>query len=140
MLAILVTSYCLNRNDRVSSFYWTRGSKLCFLTCFSYFSLYFHILVFLQNCYLLNFFCTFLGCTGIQFLILFLIPLALQASTSYMHPHVSGTKCVGFLKQNAHGNLVVASLSVNRPFSAFCQRFLVQTPVGLNINHTFLTH
>jgi hypothetical protein len=43
-LAILVTSYCLNRNNRVSSFYWTRGSKLCFLTYFSYFSRYFLIL------------------------------------------------------------------------------------------------
>ncbi len=50
-LAILATSYRLNRNDRVSSFYWTRGSTLCFLTCFSYFSCYFYILVFLQNCY-----------------------------------------------------------------------------------------
>jgi hypothetical protein len=50
-LAIFTTSYCLNRNNRVSSFYWTRGSKLCFLTCFSYFSCYFLILVFSQNCY-----------------------------------------------------------------------------------------
>jgi hypothetical protein len=50
-LAILATSYDLNRNNRVSSFYKTRGSKLCFLTCFSYFSCHFHILVFLQNCY-----------------------------------------------------------------------------------------
>ncbi len=52
-LAILATSYCLKRNDRVSSFYKTRGSKLCFLTSFSYFSRYFHVLVFLQNRYLL---------------------------------------------------------------------------------------
>ncbi len=36
-----------------SSFYWTRGSKQCFLTCFSYFSCYLYILVFLQNHYLL---------------------------------------------------------------------------------------
>ncbi len=50
-LAILGTSYCLNRNDRVSSFYWTRGSKLCFLTCFFYFSHHFLILVFSQNRY-----------------------------------------------------------------------------------------
>ncbi len=50
-LAILATSYCLNRNDGVSSFYKTRGSKLYFLTCFSFFSLYFLILVFLQNRY-----------------------------------------------------------------------------------------
>jgi hypothetical protein len=39
LLAILATSYCLNRNN--SSFCWTRGSKKCFLTCFSYFSCYF---------------------------------------------------------------------------------------------------
>jgi hypothetical protein len=52
-LAILVTFYCLYRNNRVSSFYWTRGSKQCILTCFSYFSHYFLILVFLQNRYLL---------------------------------------------------------------------------------------
>ncbi len=52
-LAILATSYCLNRKDRVSSFYKTRGSKLCFLTCFSSFSSYFLILVFLQKCSIL---------------------------------------------------------------------------------------
>ncbi len=52
-LAILVTSYCLNRNKRVSSIYKTRGRKLCFPTCFSYFSCHFHILVFSQNQYLL---------------------------------------------------------------------------------------
>jgi hypothetical protein len=50
-LAILATSYCLNRNNRVNSFYKTRGSKVCFLTCFSYFSCYFLILVFLRNRY-----------------------------------------------------------------------------------------
>jgi hypothetical protein len=44
-------SLLLNRNDRVSSFFWTRGSKLFFLTRFSFFSCYFLILVFLQNCY-----------------------------------------------------------------------------------------
>ncbi len=57
---------------------------------------------------------------------------------SYMHPNVSGTERVGFLKQDTHGNLVVASLPVNFPFSAFCQRFLLQMSVGLNTNHTFL--
>jgi hypothetical protein len=119
LLAILATSYCLNRNNRVSSFYWTRGSKLCFLTCFSYFSCYFHILVFSQNRYLLIFFCAFLGCTGIQFLILFLIPLALRASTLCMRPCNSGTERVGFSKQDARGYLVVASLPVNFPLSTF---------------------
>ncbi len=77
---------------------------------------------------------------GIRFLVPFLVPLALRASTSYMRPHVSGTERVGFSKQDAHGNLVVASLPVNFPFSAFCRRFLVQTPVGLNTIDTFLSH
>jgi hypothetical protein len=130
MLVILATSYCLNRNDRVSSFHWTRGSKQCFLSCFSYFSCYFHILVFLQNCYLLIYFCAFLGCTGIQFLVPFLIPLALWASMLYMSPHISGTECVGFSKQDAHGNIVVDSLPVIFPLSSFCRRFLVQTSIG----------
>ena len=137
MLVILATSYCLNRNYRVSSFYWTRGSKQCFLTCFSYFSRYFSYFCEIAT---YSFLCAFLGCTGIRFLVLFLIPLALRASTLYMRPHVSGTKRVGFSKQDARGNLVVASLLVNLPFSACCRRFLVQTSIGLNTNHTFLTH
>jgi hypothetical protein len=139
MLAILATSYHLNRNNRVSSFYWTRGSKLYFLTCFAYFSRHFPILAFLQNFYLL-FFCAFLGCTGIQFFVLFLVPLALRASTPCMRPHISGTECLGFSKHDARGNLVVTSLQVNFPFSAFCLRFLVQRCIGLNANHTFLTY
>ncbi len=57
-----------------------------------------------------------------------------------MRLHVSGTECVGFSKQDACRNLVVASLPVNFPFSAFCQRFLLWTSVGLNTNHTFLSH
>jgi hypothetical protein len=77
---------------------------------------------------------------GIQVLVLFLVPLALQASTLYMHPHVSGTERVGFSKPDARGNLVVASLLVNFPFSAFCQRFLLRTSVGLNTIHTFLVN
>ncbi len=118
MLAILVTSYRLNRNDRVSSFYWTRGSKLCLLTCFSYFSRYFLILVFLQNCYLLI--CLRLSWLhGIPIFVPFLVPSTLQASTLYMCPHVSGTERMGFSKQDARGNLVVASLPVNFPLSAF---------------------
>ncbi len=77
---------------------------------------------------------------GIWFFVPFLIPLALQASTSYMSPHVSGTECVGFLKQDARGNLVVASLPANFLFSAFCLRFLLQTSFGLNKNHAFLNN
>jgi hypothetical protein len=118
MLAFLGTSYHLNRNDRVSSFYWNRGSKLCFLTCFSYFSCYFCILIFSQNHYLLI--CLLLSWLhGNPIFVPFLVPLALQASTSYMRPHNSGTECVDFSKQDARGNLVVASLPVNFPCSAF---------------------
>ncbi len=36
-----------------------------------------------------------------------------------MCPHVSGTERVGFLKQDACGNLVVAALPLNFPFSGF---------------------
>jgi hypothetical protein len=67
---------------------------------------------------------------GIQFRVPFLVPLALQAGTSYMRPHNSGTERVGFSKQDARGNLVVASLLVIFPLSAFCPRFLVQTSLG----------
>ncbi len=125
----LATSYCINRNDRVSSFYWTRGSKLSFLTCFSYFSHYFLILEFLQNRYSL----ISLGLSqlhGNPISCPFLVPLALRASMSYMHPHISGTERMSFLKQDACGNLVVDSLLGIFPLSAFCRRFLVQMSVG----------
>ncbi len=36
-----------------------------------------------------------------------------------MRPHVSGTELMSFLKQDARGNPVVASLLVNFPFSTF---------------------
>ncbi len=129
MLAILATSYCLNRNDRVSSFYWTRGSKLCFLTCFSYFSRYFFSSIFAKTL-LTNFFVPFLAARESDYSSHFLLPLALWAGTSYMRPHISGTECVGFPKQDTRGNLVVDSLPVIFPLSAFWQRFLVQTSIG----------
>jgi hypothetical protein len=43
----------LSSNDRISSFYWIRGSKHCFLTSFSNLNRYFLFLVFLRNCYFL---------------------------------------------------------------------------------------
>ncbi len=62
---------------------------------------------------------------GIQFLIPFLIPLALQSSTLYMPPHISGTECVGFLKQGTFRLLPkVSEANVH----------------WANVNHTFLTH
>jgi hypothetical protein len=57
-----------------------------------------------------------------------------------MRPHISGTECMGFLKQDGRGNLVVDSLPVIFPLSAFRQRFPVQTSRGLNANHTFPPH
>jgi hypothetical protein len=128
--AILGTSYCLNRNDRVSNLYWTRGSKLCFLSCFSYFSHYFLILVILQNCHsLISSRLSRLHGNPISCPIFF-VPLALQASTLYMRPHISGTERIGFAMKDAHGNLVEDSLPVIFPFFAFCRRFLVPTSVG----------
>ncbi len=57
-----------------------------------------------------------------------------------MHPHVSGTEHVGFSKQDAHGNLVVASLQVSFFLSELCGRRLLWTSIGLNMIHTFLSH
>ncbi len=62
-----VSSLSLSSNDRVSNFYWTRGSKHGFLTSLSYFDCYFLILCFLQTCYLLVS-SPFLSCTEIKFL------------------------------------------------------------------------
>jgi hypothetical protein len=62
---------------------------------------------------------------GIQFLVPFLVPLALQAGTSYMCPHISGTECVGFSKQDAFHLLLKVS----------CANIC-----WANSNDTFLTH
>ncbi len=43
----------LSSDDRISSFYWIRGSKHCFLTSFSNLNHYFLFLVFFHNRYLL---------------------------------------------------------------------------------------
>jgi hypothetical protein len=62
---------------------------------------------------------------GIQFLAPFLVPLALQGSTLNMCPYISGTECVGFLKQDAFRLLPKVSGANVR---------------WANANHTFLTH
>ncbi len=61
----------------------------------------------------------------IQFLVPFLPPSALRGSTSYMRPHISGTECIGFLKQDAFHILPKVSGANVR---------------WANANHTFLTH
>jgi hypothetical protein len=62
---------------------------------------------------------------GIQFLVPFLVPLALRGSTSYMRPHISGAECVGFSKQDAFHLLPKVSGA---------------NVCWANPNHTFLTH
>jgi hypothetical protein len=49
----LASFLLLSSNNRISRFYWVRGSKHCFLTSFSYLNCYFLYLVFMCNCYLL---------------------------------------------------------------------------------------
>jgi hypothetical protein len=93
----------------------TRGSKLCFLTCFSYFSSYFLILVFSQNCYLLISLCPFLAARESDF----------SSRFSYLwHYEVVRCTCAPiFQAQNA-------LVSQSKMLSAICRRFLVQTSVG----------
>jgi hypothetical protein len=67
----------------------------------------------------------FLGCMRIQFLVPFLVPLALQGSMLYICPHISGTECVGFSKQDAF-RLLPKVYGANICWA--------------NVNHTFLTH
>jgi hypothetical protein len=139
MLAILATSYCLNKTLELVAFNGLEGVNYVFshvsliLVATFLFSVFMKLL-------LTNYFAPFLAAQESDFLSRFFVPLALQASTLYMRPHISGTECVGFSKQDACGNLVVDSLPVIVPLSAFRRRFLVPTSVGLNANHTFLTH
>jgi hypothetical protein len=48
-------------------------------------------------------------------------------------PYLWHTSCI-FLKQNARGNLLLESVSVFFPRSAFCQRFVMQTSIGQTQN------
>jgi hypothetical protein len=82
----------------------------------------------------------FLGCTGILFLIPFLVTSALRASTLYMRPHISSTECMGFLKQDAHRNLAVDSLPVKFSPSRLLPKVSGAIVHWANANHTFLTH
>jgi hypothetical protein len=136
-LAILATSYCLYKNDRVSSFYWTRGSKLCYSHVSLILVATFLFSVFAELLFT-NFFVPFSAARESDFSSQFLVPLALQPSLSYVHPYISGTERVSFLKQDACGNLVVASLPVIFPLSAFRRRFLVQTSIGQMLIIPFL--
>ncbi len=125
----LVSFLLLSSNDRVHSFYWIKGIKHCFLTCFSYLNSYFLILVFLHNCYLL----VSLLLSWLQRNLMY-CPIfsylwdskVLRRMCAPIFWHTSRS----FLKQAACRNLVLESVPDFFPRSAFCQRFLIQTSVG----------
>jgi hypothetical protein len=135
-LAILGTSYGLNRNDRVSSFYKTRGSKLCFLTCFSYFSRYFLILAFLKHCY---FFASFSAAWESNFLSHFCTIGTLSWYLIHAPPCFWHRMC-GFLKARRSwepgSRLTTGEFS---PFHLLPKVSCVNTHWS-NANDTFLTH
>ncbi len=138
-LVIMATTYCLNRNDRVSSFYWTRGSKLCFLACFSYFSRYFHILVFSLNCYLL----ISLRLSWLHGNPIFCLVSCTLGTLSWYNVHAP--PCIwhwtcGFLK--ARCSWEPGSRLTTGEFSPFCLLPKVSHANirWTNANHTFLTH
>ncbi len=115
----------LNWNNRVSSFYWTKGSKLCFLPRFSYFSCYFLILVFSWNCYLL---------ISLRLSQLHGNPISCPVFLYLWHFKVVCPMCApiflaqnawDFSKQDARGNLVVWSF----PFPPFAEAFWCKHPL-----------
>jgi hypothetical protein len=119
-----IISIALSSNDRISSFYWIRGSKLCFLTSFSYLNCYFLFLVISHNCFLL---------VSLRLSWLHVNPSSRHIFSylwdSEYHvirapPYFLHTSHV-FLKQDAHGNVVLESVLVFFPRSAFRRRFLM---------------
>ncbi len=135
-LAILGTSYCLNRSNRVSSFYKTRGSKLCFLTCFSYFSCYFLILVFFQNRY---FFVSFSAAWESNILSCFCTIGTLSWYVVHAPPCFWHRMC-GFLK--ARRSWEPGSRLTTGEFSPFhlSPKVSCENTHWSNANDTFLTH
>ncbi len=116
-------------NDRISSFYWIRGSKNCFLTSFSYLNCYFLFLVFLRNHYLL----VSLGLSRLHGNLIshpiFLYLLFSKYHVLHVPQYFWHTWGV-FSKQDARGTLVHESVPVFFPRSACCQRFLMQMSFG----------
>jgi hypothetical protein len=126
----LASSLSQSSNDSISSFYWTRGSKLCFLTNFSYFSCYYFILEFLHSCYLL---------ISLRLSWLHRNPISHPIFSNRGNSQVVSRMCTPMflahivlvsLEQDVCGTLVVASVLVLLSISALRQRFLVQMSVG----------
>ncbi len=118
----------LSSNDRISSFYWIRGSKHCFLTSCSYLNCYFLFLVFLRNCYLLVSSRLSRLHENLISRPVFSYPWYSQYHVVRVPPYFWHTWWL-FLKQDARGNLVLEWVAVFFSHSAFCRRFLMQTSV-----------
>ncbi len=86
----LGTSLLLSSSIRICSFILIRGSKHSFLTSFSNFYRYFLFLVFFATSLLSSFFAPFSVAQDSDFLSHF-HTFCTPDTTSYMHPHVSGT-------------------------------------------------
>jgi hypothetical protein len=126
----LASSLLLSSNNRISSFYWISRSNHYFLTHFFYFSPYFFILVFLLDCYLL---------VSLRLSRLHGNPTSCPVFSYPWESEVLRCMCAPKIfwhtshvssKQDACRNLVLESVLVFFPRSAFCQRFLMQTSVG----------
>ncbi len=128
----------LSNNDRISSFYWIRGSKHCFLTSFSKLNRYFLFLVFSCNCYLLVYSrLSRLRGNPISH------PIFLYLWFSEYHlvhapPYFWHTWHV-FLKQDARGNLVLETVPVFFPVPPSPKVTHVNVCWAI-ANHTFSSH
>jgi hypothetical protein len=119
----------LSSDNRISSLYWIRGSKHCFLTSLFNLNCYFLFLVFLRKRYLLvssGLSCLQgnpISCPVFSYLWYF------EYHVVRVSPYFWHTWRV-FSKQDARGNLVQDLVPVFSPRSSFRQRFLMQTSVG----------
>ncbi len=80
----------LSSNNRISSFYWIRGIIIVFSKVSLILIATFLSSIFVQSL-LTSFFATFSAAWESDFLSCFLVPLLLQRTTLYMHPHIFGT-------------------------------------------------
>jgi hypothetical protein len=118
----------LSSNNRISSFYWIRGSKHCFLTSFSNLNCYFLFLVFSQNRYLrVSLHLSRLHGNPIPHPIFF--TFGSPSTTLYMRPHISGTHDMFSQSKILVGTWYKNVLDFFSR-SAFCRRFLMQTSIG----------
>ncbi len=118
----------LGSYDRISSFYWIRGSQHCFLTKCSYLNCYYLFLVFSCNSYLLVFSClSWLRGNPISHPIFY--TFGSPSTTLYMCPHISGTH-----HTFSRSKTLVGTWYKNKyqffPRYAFPQRFLLWTSIG----------